>query len=150
MEKLLQNFDLKKSRLEVRGEVYIEKEDFNRINKERFSENEPLFANPRNAASGSLKLLDPALVSQRRLKCLIHYFGWANINLKTQKDTCEFKEYFAFHNSRFWSRQNDKLGALKGATTHITLHFSFVTIKSGQGLSFPGDVVAFPVPLVPA
>jgi DNA ligase (NAD+) len=61
--------------IEVRGEVYIEKKDFERLNKEKVNRNEPPFANPRNAASGSLKLLDPSLVSRRKLKCLIHSFG---------------------------------------------------------------------------
>jgi len=73
--------------LEVRGEIYIQREDFKQINQQRASRNEPVFANPRNAASGSLKLLDSKLVSQRRLKCLIHSFGWAKgFTFQTQKD----------------------------------------------------------------
>ncbi|MDD3295905.1 MAG: NAD-dependent DNA ligase LigA [Candidatus Omnitrophica bacterium] len=61
--------------IEVRGEIYIEKKDFEYLNKEKANYGEPPFANPRNAASGSLKLLDSALVSRRKLKCLIHSFG---------------------------------------------------------------------------
>ncbi len=62
--------------IEVRGEIYMEKEDFKRLNEERKRRGESLFANPRNAASGSLKLLDPKLVKTRNLKCFIHSFGW--------------------------------------------------------------------------
>ncbi len=62
--------------IEVRGEIYMEKSDFERINREKIKKGESPFANPRNAASGSLKLLDPSLVSKRNLKCFIHSFGW--------------------------------------------------------------------------
>ncbi|OQX88315.1 MAG: DNA ligase (NAD(+)) LigA [Candidatus Omnitrophica bacterium 4484_70.2] len=64
------------SRIEVRGEIYMEKEDFKKLNEERKKKGESPFANPRNAASGSLKLLDPRLVKERNLKCFIHSFGW--------------------------------------------------------------------------
>jgi len=62
--------------IEVRGEVYMEKSDFEKINRERLKRKESPFANPRNAASGSLKLLDPRIVASRNLKCFIHSFGW--------------------------------------------------------------------------
>ncbi|MDD4955727.1 MAG: NAD-dependent DNA ligase LigA [Candidatus Omnitrophica bacterium] len=63
--------------LEVRGEIYMDKKDLENINKARLTNEEPLFANPRNAASGSLKLLDPTIVRKRNLKCFIHSFGLA-------------------------------------------------------------------------
>jgi len=62
--------------MEVRGEVYMGRTDFEKINKERLKRNEPPFANPRNATSGSLKLLDSQVVSERNLNCYIHSFGW--------------------------------------------------------------------------
>jgi len=58
--------------IEVRGEVYLTKKQFELLNKEREEEGEPLFANPRNAAAGSLKLLDPKLVAARNLDAFIH------------------------------------------------------------------------------
>jgi DNA ligase (NAD+) len=61
--------------LEVRGEVYMTKKDFEKVNKGRAKEGEDLFANPRNSAAGSLKLLDPGLVAKRNLNCFIHSFG---------------------------------------------------------------------------
>ncbi|MDD5584830.1 MAG: NAD-dependent DNA ligase LigA [Candidatus Omnitrophica bacterium] len=62
--------------LEVRGEIYMEKKELELINQMRVRSGEPAFANPRNATSGSLKLLDPALVAARNLKYFIHSFGW--------------------------------------------------------------------------
>lgn len=61
--------------LEVRGEVYMPKKEFERLNKERRKQGEVLFANPRNAAAGSLKLLDTKLTALRNLSCFIHSFG---------------------------------------------------------------------------
>jgi len=63
--------------LEVRGEIYIGKKDFDSLNKDKISKGEPPFANPRNAASGSLKLLNPSLVAERNLRCFIHSFGFS-------------------------------------------------------------------------
>lgn len=61
--------------LEVRGEVYMSKADFEVLNRERQKKGEPMFANPRNSAAGSLKLLDPSIVAKRKLRCFIHSFG---------------------------------------------------------------------------
>ncbi|HRY86030.1 MAG TPA: NAD-dependent DNA ligase LigA, partial [Candidatus Omnitrophota bacterium] len=58
--------------LEVRGEAYISKSQFEKINREKEKNAEELFANPRNACAGSLKLLDPKLVAARKLDALIH------------------------------------------------------------------------------
>lgn len=61
--------------IEIRGEVYLEIKDFNQINKERQKEGEASFANPRNAASGSLKLLDARITAGRRLNFFTHSLG---------------------------------------------------------------------------
>lgn len=61
--------------LEVRGEVYMNKDDFAALNQQRKDSGEVLFANPRNAAAGSLKLLDARLTAQRRLKFFVHSPG---------------------------------------------------------------------------
>jgi len=53
--------------IEVRGEAYLSRKVFERINAEREEEGEPRFANPRNAASGAIRQLDPAMVAKRRL-----------------------------------------------------------------------------------
>lgn len=62
--------------LEVRGEIYMEHKDFQKLNEERKKKTDPLFANPRNATAGSLKLLDPKITASRRLKNFIHSFGF--------------------------------------------------------------------------
>jgi DNA ligase (NAD+) len=59
-------------RLEVRGEIYMPKREFVRLNQEREEREEKIFANPRNAAAGSLRQLDPAVSSQRALAGFIY------------------------------------------------------------------------------
>src|SRR5215207_4059866 len=54
-------------RIEVRGEVYLPRKNFERINKEQLEAGEPLYANPRNTAAGTMRNLDPALVARRGL-----------------------------------------------------------------------------------
>ncbi len=61
--------------IEIRGEVYLELKDFKAINKERNAKQEVLFANPRNAASGSLKLLDTRITARRNLNFFSHSLG---------------------------------------------------------------------------
>ena len=63
------------SLLEVRGEVYLRLAGFKKLNAERAAAGEEPFANPRNAAAGSLKQLDPKLVSSRPLDAVIYGFG---------------------------------------------------------------------------
>ena len=61
--------------LEVRGEVFLSKEEFERINREREQAGEPLFANPRNAAAGSVRQLDSKITAKRRLDMFAHSIG---------------------------------------------------------------------------
>lgn len=76
--------------LEVRGEVYFEDKDFQSLNVEREEHEEPQFANPRNAAAGSLKLLDPKLTAKRRLKFIAHSIGYyEGITINSQMDSLD-------------------------------------------------------------
>jgi len=59
-------------RLEVRGEVYLPREEFLRINNEREEEGLPVFANPRNAAAGSLRQIDPGMTAKRKLNVFLY------------------------------------------------------------------------------
>lgn len=61
--------------LEIRGEVYLPKRKFAALNGQREKEGEPLFANPRNAAAGSLKLLDASVVAERGLSAVFYGLG---------------------------------------------------------------------------
>lgn len=62
--------------LEIRGEVYMTNSDLVKLNEEQKKRGEPLFANPRNATAGSIRLLDPRLCAQRRLRFLCHGLGY--------------------------------------------------------------------------
>jgi DNA ligase (NAD+) len=61
--------------LEVRAEIYMSRREFETMNKERERNGEVLFANPRNATSGSIKLLDSRITAQRKLSCFVHSLG---------------------------------------------------------------------------
>lgn len=64
-------------RFEVRGEVFLPKDGFEKLNRERAEEGLPLFANPRNAAAGSVRQLDPRITARRPLDIYIYMLGWA-------------------------------------------------------------------------
>jgi DNA ligase (NAD+) len=64
-------------RFEVRGEVYLPKAGFKKLNEERAKEGLPIFANPRNAAAGSVRQLDSSITARRPLDIFIYGLGWA-------------------------------------------------------------------------
>lgn len=59
--------------IEVRGEIYMSKASFNKLNEKREKNGEELFANPRNAAAGSVRQLDSSIAASRKLDCLIYH-----------------------------------------------------------------------------
>jgi DNA ligase (NAD+) len=73
------------SSFEVRGEVYLPKAGFKKLNEERAKEELPLFANPRNAAAGSVRQLDSSITARRPLDIFVYGLGWAEG--KTVPDT---------------------------------------------------------------
>ncbi|QER42930.1 NAD-dependent DNA ligase LigA [Thermodesulfobacterium sp. TA1] len=74
-------------RIDVRGEVYLNKDEFEKINQERIRRGEPPFANPRNAAAGSLRQLDPSITAKRKLD--IFFYGIGKIEGYTFKTQWE-------------------------------------------------------------
>lgn len=82
--------------LEVRGEVYMTREDLARLNKKREAEGQPLFANPRNAAAGTLKLLDPREVAKRHLHAWLYYIITKIAGIDTQDNALEALEKWGF------------------------------------------------------
>ena len=81
---------------EMRGEVLLPWERFDALNKEREEQEEPLFANPRNAASGTLKLQDPAEVAKRGLTCYLYYMLGDNLPADTHFDRLQAAKAWGF------------------------------------------------------
>jgi len=84
------------SRLEVRGEVFMPDSSFLKLNKEKEEKDEQLFANPRNAAAGTLKNLDPRIVAERNLDIYIHSYGTLPNNIKTHSEALSILEKIGF------------------------------------------------------
>lgn len=82
--------------LELRGEVLLSWEAFERLNKEREAAEEPLFANPRNAASGTLKLQDSSEVARRGLTCYLYYMLGENLPANTHYDRLQIAKQWGF------------------------------------------------------
>jgi DNA ligase (NAD+) len=72
--------------IEVRGEVFMRKKDFERMNQERERTEEKLFVNPRNAAAGTLKLQDPRIVAQRPLNFFAYWLDCETIELRSHHE----------------------------------------------------------------
>ncbi|HZK17694.1 MAG TPA: NAD-dependent DNA ligase LigA, partial [Clostridia bacterium] len=84
--------------LEVRGEAYMPKTGFARLNENREETGLPLFANPRNAAAGSLRQLDPKVAASRKLDTFIYGTGHAEGELPdSHSDTLEWLRELGFH-----------------------------------------------------
>ena len=68
---------------EIRGEIYMPWEAFDRLNEQRIKDEEAPFANPRNAASGSIKLIDSKMVAERGLECTLYHILGENLPFQT-------------------------------------------------------------------
>ncbi|MFY9075702.1 NAD-dependent DNA ligase LigA [Malaciobacter mytili] len=79
-----------KSLIEIRGEVVIKKADFDKINEQRAKNNEPLFANPRNAAAGSLRQLDPNITAKRKLFFNVWGVGQNSLGFKNNSEMMNY------------------------------------------------------------
>ncbi|MBM7559182.1 NAD-dependent DNA ligase LigA [Marinitoga litoralis] len=83
--------------IEVRGEIFMPKKEFLKINELREEEGLPVFANPRNSTAGTIKLLDTSVVSKRHLDSFIYYIlSPENYNLNTQYEALEFLKNLGF------------------------------------------------------
>ncbi|MGM9759434.1 MAG: NAD-dependent DNA ligase LigA [Parabacteroides sp.] len=83
-------------RFEIRGEILLPWAEFDRLNKEREEQEEPLFANPRNAASGTLKQQNPAIVAARRLDAYFYYLLGEKLPAETHYDNLEAARRWGF------------------------------------------------------
>ncbi|MEO6846223.1 MAG: NAD-dependent DNA ligase LigA [Chthoniobacterales bacterium] len=92
------------SKVEIRGEVYLPKDVFAKLNKEREEEGLPLFANPRNTAAGSLKQLDSRLVAKRGLQAVFYGVGLCEgIEIESQQELIrQFKKWKLPLTDKLW------------------------------------------------
>ena len=91
--------------LEVRGEIILPISSFNRINQEREDEGEDVFANPRNAASGTIRQLDKTIVAERGLDCYLYYLVNAeNYGIKTHLESIEYIEKLGFKTTKIFEK----------------------------------------------
>jgi len=79
-----------KGLIEIRGEVVIKKDDFEKLNQERVNKGETPFANPRNAAAGSLRQLDPKITAKRKLFFYPWGVGYNTLNINLQSQMMDF------------------------------------------------------------
>ena len=83
-------------RLIVRGEVYMSKETFEMLNREREINGEPLLANPRNGAAGSLRQLDPKVAASRRLDLIVYNIQYADVEFSCHTETLDALRSYGF------------------------------------------------------
>ncbi len=96
--------------LEVRGEVILPIKEFERINSEREQIGEDIFANPRNAAAGTLRQLDSNIVKDRKLDCYLYYLVEAEkYGIKTHLESIEYIEKLGFKTTKVFNKCNNIL-----------------------------------------
>ncbi|MFH1537545.1 MAG: NAD-dependent DNA ligase LigA [bacterium] len=101
--------------LEVRGEVFLPADAFEGVNREREETGEPAFANPRNAAAGSLKLLDPKATASRPLDIFLYWARAPHHNLKNHSETLRKLREWGLKTEPNW----EVFDSLDGVITYI-------------------------------
>jgi DNA ligase (NAD+) len=123
------------SRLEIRGEVYLPLAGFERICEEMISSGEAPFANPRNAAAGSLKLLDPAAVSKRPLELILYGLGAVPEGApETQEGLLEWLATLGFRTPPFHR-------LCRGAAEVVSAIAELDAVRDGFGFETDGAVI---------
>ena len=94
--------------IEVRGEVVLPISNFNKVNKEREEAGEDVFANPRNAAAGTIRQLDSSIVKERGLDCYLYYLvSPENFGVKTHEESINYIESLGFKTTKIFEKYND-------------------------------------------
>jgi DNA ligase (NAD+) len=114
---------------EIRGEVILPKEGFREMNAERLKNNEDPFANPRNAASGTLKMQNSALVARRPLDCLFYYIPGEQLLFQTQSESLE--------KAREWGFKVPEQNRLAGSLDQV---FEFIEHWEAERDSLPFEI----------
>ena len=150
------------SKLIVRGEIYMPKTIFERLNQERELQEQPLFANPRNAAAGSLRQLDSSIAAQRGLGILV--FNLQAIEgqmIKTHAQALDYLKQQGFHVSPYYTIFTDindawneiiRLGNMRGQLPFgidgavIKVNDLSMREKLGRTAKFPKWAIAYKYP----
>ncbi len=123
-------------RLEARGEVFIHKQAFKAYNEERLRNNEPPFANPRNAAAGSLRQLNPQITAQRPLD--IFFYGIGDIHpfpgLHTQWETLQYLKSLGL-------KTNPLIKRVKTIEEAIAYHNHLAEMRANLSYEIDGVVI---------
>ncbi len=94
--------------IEIRGEVYMDKETFTKLNNIRETENKSLFANPRNAAAGSIRQLDSTIAAKRNLKFIPYYvLNSLDHNITSHYDSIKYIEELGFAKNKHIKQTKD-------------------------------------------
>ncbi len=121
--------------LEVRGEVYMDLDEFRKLNDERLAQGEPAFANPRNAAAGSLRQLDPKITGARPLK--IYCYGVGEVQgrkFATHWETLQALGAWGF-------RVNPLIAQAQGIDAAIAYHHQIEHQRRGLPYEIDGVVI---------
>ncbi len=120
--------------IEIRGEVLMPKEEFERLNEERAKKGEPLFANPRNAAAGSMRQLDSSITAKRELIFQTWGVGENSLEYKKLSDMMDFVYSFGF-------KEPPKRKVCKNSVEIEEFYQEFVKIRDSFSVMLDGMVV---------
>ena len=124
--------------IEVRGEIYMSKKSFEKCNEERKQRGENLFANPRNAAAGSVRQLDSSIAARRNLDFMAYFLPNPDkYGIKTQDESLAFLKELGF-------KTNYKLNGIANNVSDIISYIDNLSIKR-EGLPFEIDGVVLKV-----
>ncbi len=118
--------------IEIRGEVVIRKDDFEKVNEERLRAGEPVFANPRNAAAGSLRQLDPKVTAKRRLFFYPWGVGENRLSYKLLSETMRFVYSLGFIEPPFHDRCKDEACIQKEYHKAVRFRDDFPVMMDGM------------------
>lgn len=91
-------------KFEVRGEIFLPLKEFNKINQEREENGDPLLANPRNAASGTVKMQDSSIVAKRRLNCYFYQLSADELLVNNHEEAIHLLEKWGFNVSPTYAK----------------------------------------------
>ncbi len=126
--------------MEIRGEIYMPYDAFDRLNIEKEKEEEPLFANPRNAAAGSLKLQDPEIVKERGLEMTLYQIASEEEISDTHEKNLELLRYCGLPVSEYTSRCDD---------INRVMEYISMWDKKRSELHFPTDGMVIKINEIP-